>query len=491
MPDSRPNILYIMADDHSANAISAYQSILAPTISTPNIDRIGREGAIATNCFCTNSICTPSRASILTGRYGHSTGVRTLSDSLDPATPTVARRLQAAGYQTALFGKWHLHTDPQGFDDYRVLRGQGEYWNPVFRSPAAGGVVEQAATGYATDIITDACLDWLDRTDRSKPFFLLCHHKAPHDNWDYAREFSDLYRDTVFPEPASLDEDKSHRSAASRDFGSSLADLARERLSQPWYPTGPMDIAGLSDIDLRSASYQRYVRDYARCVASIDQGVGRLLDFLDRAGLADNTVVYYTSDQGEFLGEHDYWDKRWMFEESLRMPLLVRYPREIPAGSVVDDMVLNIDVAPTFVDYGAAQALDESDGQSFRRLLTGERVDGWRTSMYYRYWMHLTHLNVPAHYGIRTAEHKLIFYYGLGLDATDASRRPTTPGWELYDLRADPLERRNVFEEPSYDGVVADLLADLDRLKSGCADRDDGYPDLLERRRSTVAARLR
>jgi len=486
----RPNILYIMSDDHAANAIGAYGSRLAALAPTPNLDRIAREGARLDNCFCTNAICTPSRATILTGQYSHINGVKTLDDALDRSRPTVAHALRQAGYQTAVIGKWHLKTQPDGFDYYNVLPGQGLYFNPLLKETGKpwqdGSKGGEAVEGYVTDLITDISLDWLARRDKERPFFLLCHHKAPHDHWEYDEKHAHRFDGIVFPEPDSLWEDKSHRSMASRGFGSTIGDLGIQRMSKDSYPTGKLEIRGLSHAELKKAVYQKYLQDYLRCVASIDDNVGRLLDYLDAEGLADNTLVIYTSDQGQFLGEHDYYDKRWIFEESLRMPFLARFPREIPAGSSSRSICINVDFAQTFLDYAEVAAPETMQGRSFRPVLAGRTPDDWRRAMYCRYWMHMTHHHNPAHYGIRTERFKLIFYYGLPLDARGAMPDPTPAGVELYDLEKDPREERNVYHDPAYAETVKQLTGELLRLKRECGDLDEPYPELMERRKKAL-----
>ena len=493
----RPNILFIMSDDHAANAISAYGSRLASVFQTPHMDRLGREGVRLDNFFSTNSICTPARATILTGQYGHVNGVRTLSDGLDPARETVVRHLQAGGYQTALFGKWHLHSDPAGFDEYKFLdrpgpnRGagqQGTYRDPTFVESGKGFVEHR---GYVTDIITEMTVDWLRRRDASRPFLLLCHHKAPHDFWEYAARHERMFDGVQIPEPPSLFEDRSHRSEGSREFGSSIGPRSKVRslyghFCRPDYVTGPLTgTEGLSFEQKTRAAYQKYLKDYLRTVAGIDDSVGEVLAELERQGILDETVVIYTSDQGMFLGEHDYQDKRWSFEESLRCPMLVRYPSEIPAGSVNDDVITNLDLASTFFDHAGMDtpASMNVQGRSFRANLAGKTPEDWPDEVYFRYWMHRAHRHdVPAHYGLRTKKWKLTFFYGLPLDATGCLEEPTPPGWELYDMENDPLELKNLYGDPACAGVAADLTARLDAAKRRYGDTDDAYPELLRRR---------
>ena len=489
-----PNVLFIMSDDHGANALSAYGSRLANAFRTPQLDRLAAGGVRLNNCHCTNAICTPSRATILTGQHSHTNGVRTLSDKLDPAADTFPKRFQDAGYQTALLGKWHVHTPPQGFDHWYVLPGQGQYFDPTFIGPRHDWDTDYHGhnsrrgdlhKGYVTDLITDFTLDWLKQRDRTKPFMALCHHKAPHDDFEYHPRHEHLFDGLDLPEPDNLWEDHARRDPCTRHYGTSVSDRnpfrnAIIRMSDPEYPTGPLDLTGLDAEGRTRAAYQKYLKDYLRCVAAIDENVGRLLDYLDEDGIAEDTVVIYTSDQGMFLGEHDYIDKRWIYEEALRMPLLVRYPAEIPAGTTNDDLCTNVDFAPTLLDYAGLDNLPAAQGASFRGVLKGEppAVPEADQQLYYRYWMHMTHHHNPAHYGIRTRTHKLIRFYGLGLDASDAEHYSTPPGWELYDLTADPEENHDVYGDPAYAAVTADLRDRLRRMKTELGDADDRYPEL-------------
>ena len=453
----RPNIVYIMSDDHASHAISAYGSRIN---KTPNIDRIASGGMRMNNVFCTNSICTPSRAAILTGQYSHVNGVKTLQDPLDRGRQNVAKLLQGGGYQTAMIGKWHLHQDPAGFDYWNILPGQGLYQNPVF--------IEQGKKsqhkGYCTDLVADFSLEWLKRRDRGKPFFLMCHHKAPHRPWDPAEKYARLFEGVDIPEPPSLYDHYENRSQAARNATMRVGEHMNKRDLKQEPP------AGLKGDALRKWAYQIYIKDYLRCVTSVDDNVGRVLDYLDAEKLTDNTIVIYTSDQGFFLGDHGFYDKRFMYEESLRMPFLIRYPGAIKAGSVRDEMVLNIDFAPMFLDYAGLKPAADMQGRSFRPILEGKRPKGWRTSMYYRYWMHLADHGVPAHYGIRTQRYKLVYYYGQPLGASGSINRPTEPEWELFDLKRDPAEMRNVYGDSSYAGEVKKLKSELARLQKAAGD---------------------
>jgi arylsulfatase A-like enzyme len=452
----RPNILYMMADDHSASAISAYGSHVN---KTPNLDRLAEGGMRFDNCFCTNSICTPSRAAILTGQYSHINGVKTLGDKIDPRHENVAKDLQAVGYQTAMIGKWHLVTDPAGFDYWNILPGQGIYHDPFLIEMGQ----RKKHPGYVTDIIADLSMDWLKARDRSKPFFLMCHHKAPHRPWEPDEKHMNLYTGPI-PEPESILDKYDHRSKAAADATNKVGqNMTRTDFKQD--PPPGLDYAGL-----RHWAYQRYLQDYLRCVASIDDNTGRILDFLDRENLADSTIVIYTSDQGMFLGEHGFFDKRFMYEESLRMPFLIRYPREIRPKSVNQDMVLNIDFAPMFLDFAGRATPREMQGRSFRPLLQGHTPKDWRKAMYYRYWMHLADHGVPAHYGIRTTRYKLIYYYGKPLGSTGALPKETTPEWELFDLEKDPHEMNSVYGDPKYGKIQKQLTAEMYRLQKECGD---------------------
>ncbi|MEX0744622.1 MAG: sulfatase [Phycisphaeraceae bacterium] len=462
----RPNILFIMSDDHAAHAISAYGSRIN---ATANIDRLAQQGMRLNHCYCTNSICTPSRATILTGQYGHHNGVRTLDDSLDGRLPhLVQKQLQAGGYQTATIGKWHLghggHADPTGFDYWNVLPGQGDYHDPAFIEIGSGGE-RKTHPGYVTDLITDMSLGWLEQRDRDRPFFLMCHHKAPHRPWEPARKYADLYEDEDIPEAATLWDDYANRAKAAAAARMRVdRDMTRTDLKQD-------PPAGLSPEAHKRWCYQRYIKDYLRCVASIDESVGRLLDYLDEQGLAEDTLVVYTSDQGFFLGDHGWYDKRFMYEESLKMPLLVRYPREIAAGTISDAMVTNNDFPKTFLDYAGLAAPEAMQGASAREVLRGRTPADWQTSIYHRYWMHGAHHHVAAHYGVRTHRYKLIYYYSDPLDASGAIASPALePEWELFDLEHDPLELKNVYHDPRYADVVEDLTAELDRWQVNVQD---------------------
>ena len=482
-----PNILFIMSDDHAERAISAYGSEL---IDTPNIDRIAREGIRFTNSFVTNSICAPSRAVLLTGRYSHLNGLRDNRDTFDGSQVTFPKLLQAAGYETAIIGKWHLKSDPTGFDEWKILVDQGHYYNPVFVHNGA----ETPTEGYVTDLITEFAIDFLDNRDSSKPFALLYQHKAPHRNWmPHPRHFDDMDRE--YPLPETFDDDYAGRpAAAGQDMR--IADmwlsndmkLQRHHYDEDtgtggndeWDPTegwmadyGRMNDAQRAAWDahyepigeaFRSAAptgaalaewkYQRYMQDYLGSVLALDEGIGRLLDYLDENDLAENTLVVYTSDQGFYLGEHGWYDKRFMYEESLRTPLVMRFPSTIKPGQVNDALVLNLDMAPTLLDFAGVDAPETMQGQTLRPLVAGNPDTDWRDAIYYRYYEfpHGWH-DVRPHYGVRTNRYKLI-HFGGDMDV-----------WELFDLQADPYEMNNLYGEDDTAAVEQHLHERLVELQ--------------------------
>jgi len=471
----RPNILFIMADDHASQAIGCYGSRVN---RTPGIDRIAREGVRFDSCFCTNGICAPSRAVILTGKHSHLNGVRDNAVTFDGSQTTFPKLLRAAGYETALLGKWHLKSDPTGFDHWTILPGQGEYYNPELIEKGA----KTRRAGYVTDILTDLAADFLrGGRDPSKPFLLMLHHKAPHRNWQPAERHLGLYDDAEFPEPPTLRDDYATRSRAAveqemtiRDHMTLESDLKLgpppERMDDAqkaaWEKAyGPkreaFRKAGLSGDDLLRWKYRRYLQDYLGTIAAVDESIARLLDILDETGLAENTLVAYCSDQGFFLGEHGWFDKRFMYEESLRMPLVLRFPGRIRPGSVNGDIVSNLDFAPTFLDAAGRGKPGAMQGRSFWPLLLGRAVAGWPGSFYYHYYEFPAVHMAKRHYGVRTKRYKLIHYYH-DIDA-----------WELYDLEKDPLETKNVYSDPAYAAVRRGLEAELRRLQAFYRDSDE------------------
>lgn len=460
---ARPNLVVVLSDDHAAHAISAYGSRIN---QTPHLDRLAEEGMRFDACFCTNSICTPSRASILTGQYSHHNGVRTLSDTLDNTLPQVQGLLRAEGYQTALFGKWHLGhgpgSDPSGFDDWAVLPGQGDYHDPQFHHP--DGV--RRHLGYVTDLTTDLALDWLDHRDASRPFLLMVNHKAPHRPWEPDEQHAHLYEDLDLPVPDTFDDDHVGRHSATREVLMTMSDLNARDLKAAVPP-------GLTHQQERHWRYQRYIKDYLRCVASLDDNMVRLLDHLDAEGLTDNTVVIYTSDQGFFLGDHGWFDKRFMYEESLRMPLLVRYPTVVAPGSTNSHIVTNIDFAPTLLQLAGVPVPAHMDGPGFAEQLSGQPPRVEQDCAYYRYWEHLSQPHrVPAHWGIRTTQHKLIYFPTEPGDGADGSPPGSAPGsWELYDLSEDSHELHNLADDPQSADLLAQLQVRLNRKRHDLGDR--------------------
>ncbi|MEJ5867276.1 sulfatase [Pseudokineococcus sp. 5B2Z-1] len=450
-PPHRPNVVLVLTDDHASHAVGAYGSVVN---TTPRIDEIARAGALLENCFCTNSICTPSRASILTGTYSHVNGVTTLSTPIDASQPTFVSRLRAAGYRTAVFGKWHLGHgeghDPQGFDRWEVLVDQGEYFDPRFLTPE--GLVTRP--GYATDVITDLALEWLEGLEGDAPWCVLVHHKAPHRSWFPDEGHAGMYADPI-PVPSTFhdgDTGWATRSLAARHQAMTIADHLH-----------PVDLKqdppeGLEGEELALWKYQRYMEDYLACVASVDDNVGRVTDWLRERDLFDDTLLVYTSDQGFFLGDHGWYDKRFMYEESLRMPFVLSYPRAVPAGTVHPGTVTNVDLAQTILAAAGVDAHPRMHGRSFWPDLTGGTPEPEVDGMYYRYYENDDPIHhALAHYGFRTERYKLIYFYndGMGLPGSGPGTFP--PEWELYDLAEDPDEVRNVADDPAYAEVRRDL----------------------------------
>ncbi len=452
--DDRPNMIFIMADDHAAHAMGCYGSYRN---TTPNLDRIAAEGMRLDNCFCTNSIFTPSRAAILTGMYPHANGVITFN--APPSNHvTFPQMLRNSGYHTAMIGKWHLGCEPTGFDHWNVLPRQGRYHDPKFIDNG----VETRIEGYVTDIITDLTLDALQNRPRDRPFCVLSHHKAPHDMWESDDKHAAMFADADIPEPTTLFDDYASRATAVRQSTQTIG------ATRPGHTLYEAETGHIEDsVARRKAQYQEYMKRYLRCVASIDDNVGRILDYLDENGLADNTIIIYTSDQGFFLGEHGWYDKRFMYEESLRMPFVARFPGGIQPGISDDHIILNTDFAATLLDYAGLKPAPGMQGQSFRGILAGEEPGSWREIMYYRYYR--SHFNTPSHWGVtpshwgvRTKRYKYI-YYNLSMEH------------ELYDLTQDSSEIRNVYGDPGYKDVRRHLRSEVKRLQDELGDTDDSY----------------
>lgn len=492
--DARPNIVYIFADDHAQQAISAYGHPISKLLPTPNLDRIASEGAIFTNSFCTNSICAPSRATVLTGLFSHLNGKRDHSAGhpFDGSQPTFPKLLHAAGYQTAVIGKWHLDSDPTGFDKWEIVPGQGQYYNPDFDGPEG----RHRETGYVSEIITQKSIDWMKKRDPSKPFMLLCWHKSPHRNWMPGPRNLGLLKDVKIPEPPTLFDDYAGRTKAAAEQEMEIdrhmnfpidlkvtpplvqdsADLAlcyrrmnKEQRKQ-WDEAYEMenrdferrrDSGELSGKELVRWKYQRYMRDYLRTAISIDQSVGEILKYLEESGLDKNTIVVYSSDQGFYLGEHGWFDKRWMYEESLRMPLMIRWPGHIQPGTKVEAMVQNIDHAPTLLSAAGVDVPATMQGESMLPLLEGKPDAPQRDAIYYHYYEYAEH-KVPSHYGVRTNRYKLMYFDDRG-------------EFEMYDLQKDPQELRSVFDDPTYKDVREILLKRLTELRTKYRD-ETGKP---------------
>jgi arylsulfatase A-like enzyme len=456
MSERRPNIVMILTDDHAAHAIGAYGSVVN---ETPRIDEIARRGVLLENCFATNALCSPSRASILTGTYSHVNGVSTLVTPIDASQPTFVSQLRAAGYRTAMIGKWHMGEgdghNPQGFDYWDVLighDGQGEYWDPLFLSAEGEHVVE----GYATDRITDLAMNWVESLEGTEPWCVLIYHKAPHRPWEPDTKHRGRYADRRIPLPATFDDDYATRSASARRAAMRLA----ENLNREDLKADPP--AGLSYEDAAVWKYQRFMEDYLACVDSVDENVGRVTDWLAARGDLDDTLLMYASDQGFFLGDHGWFDKRFMYEESLRMPFVLSYPRRVAAGQVFSGIVTNVDLAQAILDAAGVAHHPRMQGRSFWGDLVGRPVGAPAAGMYYRYWEHDDRFHkAPAHYGWRTDRYKLIYFYNDGLDLPGTGPFTYPPEWELYDMRADPDELRNVYDDPAYAQVREQLKAEM------------------------------
>ncbi len=464
-----PNILFIMADDHTTQAISCYEGIFAEHAKTRNVDRIAAGGMRFTNAFCTNSICSPSRATILTGKYSHKNGLYRLGQSFDTTQVTSTRILRDAGYQTAVFGKWHLRCTPPDFDDYKVLPVQGRYQDPQFHEPESDSLVTYR--GWSTDLIADFTMDFLRNRDQGKPFFVMCHFKSTHDPWAARPPYDTLFSESEMPVPDNLSDTYETRGPASR-----ITTLKLEYMNQGTYPHDRLE--GVDEMTQRHHIYQQYIRSFLQCGRVLDENVGRILDFLEKEGLDRNTMVIYTADQGHFLGEHGFFSKRFMYEEAMRMPLIIRFPGFIEPGTVDSHLVANTDFAPTLIELAGLSVPAEMQGISLLPLLKGQTPKDWREAIYYRYWQHLLHRDVTAHYGIRTNTHKLIYFHGQPCGVTDF--QPVEPSWELYHLETDPAEMNNLYGMPEQQILVKELKGELLRLKEELEDPDSTCTGLTE-----------
>ena len=490
----RPNIVFVFTDDHAPHAIGAYDGWLKEVNPTPNIDRLAAQGMLFRNSFCTNSICGPSRAVIQTGKHSHVNGFMDNGDRFNGDQQTFPKLLQKAGYKTAMIGKWHLGTDPQGFDFWKVLPGQGMYYNPAFKTPKGREVIE----GYCTDIVTDVALDWLkEQAKAGEPFMLMCQHKAPHRTWMPALRHLTLYDDIEIPEPATLFDMYEDNASPARHHEMGIdghlnlvADCFGPELKN-WNPTGKsMDRSGLKNMEKMTPEqltawkaafdpknnelkklnltgkelvrwkYHRYIRNYLRCIKGVDESVGRLTAFLKENGLEENTIVVYSSDQGFYLGDHGWFDKRWMYDESMKMPLIVKWPGVTKPGSVNEDLVQNLDYAETFLEAAGTAIPDDMQGKSLVPLLKGNTPGDWRKSVYYHYYEYPSVHMVARHNGVRTDRYKLIQFYQFG-------------EWEFYDLEKDPDEIQNEYNNPDYAPVIAKLKTELATLQDQYKDDSD------------------
>ncbi len=519
---TKPNIIYIMSDDHTTQAFGIYGSRLANLNPTPTLDKIANEGVIFENCFVNNSICVPSRAAIITGQRAQTNGVLDLEGNIAPEKQFLPKEMKALGYETAIVGKWHLHDEPAAFDYYQVLPVQGKYHNPTFRvrgdKPWPENTVK--TQGHSSDKIMDITLEWLkNKRDTSKPFFLMHHFKAPHDDFENAERYDSYLADTFIPEPESLYDNKNNGSVATRGKNDSLTRIIGSSVShRNVIRNQPMNLYRDSTVykDYRNAKdikpneyvkwtpneednkhtsivYQEYLKRYLRCVKGVDDNVKRLMDYLEAENLLENTIIVYTGDQGFMLGEHDYIDKRWMYDESMRMPFFVRYPKELKSGIRTDAIINNTDFAPTMIELAGGKTPDYMQGKSFKSILeTGQEPENWQKSTYYRYWMHLAHRHQnPAHFGIRTKDYKLIFFYGkywVNTDNPDATwntdswgndfTNDTPVAWEFYDLKNDPNEMNNAYNNPEYKEVITDLKTQLIKLREDLNETDKNFPHI-------------
>lgn len=500
--EERPNIVFIFSDDHAPHAIGAYDGWLKSVNPTPEIDRLAEQGMLFENSFCTNSICGPSRAVIQTGKHSHKNGFMDNGDRFDWNQQTFPKLLQGTGYQTAIFGKSHLKGKPQGYNEWAVLPGQGLYYNPDFYTKDGQITIQ----GHCTDVVTDMAVDFLEnKRDTNKPFMLMVQHKAPHRNWMPAARHLTLYDDIDLPEPATLFDTWEDKAPPARHQETSIIDYMHlnydlfvdltpdftqgkpsksedpsswrnmQRMSEEqmrvWRDAyGPKDVAfhaaNLSGKDLLRWKYQRYAKNYLRTIKGVDESVGRLVATLDELGLSDNTIVIYSSDQGFFIGDHGWYDKRWMYEESLKMPFIIKWPNVITPGSRQQKMIQNIDYAETFLDIAQAAIPDDMQGRSLLPLLKGESVNDWRDSIYYHYYEYPSVHMVPKHNGIRTERYKLMHFYEFG-------------EWEFYDLENDPEELNNLYGKSEFAELIETHKAKLASLQD-YYDDDSELPEMPE-----------
>ena len=498
--DKRPNILFIMSDDHATTAMGCYGLRLAALNPTPVLDSLAQNGMVFDQVFCANSICAPSRATILTGQYSHVNGVLGFDTGLATEQQYLPSELSKLGYQTAVVGKWHLIMEPGAFDYYNVLRGQGDYFKPWFANSERDlpfdqqigsgkfgerlgkEVTVERTEGHSADVITDISLAWLKQRDHRKPFFLMHHFKSPHGIWKNAPRYDTYLADVEIPEPDNLYDQpaegfgsvatRGENDALIHQIGSSVSrrNTRRRNMGQLLNMESELD-----DHTHTHAVYQAYLKRYLRCVKGVDDNIQRLLDYLRETGELDNTLIIYTSDQGMMLGEHDYEDKRWIYEESMRMPFIVHWPGEIQAGRRSDLLINNTDFAPTLIELAGGQAPEYMQGHSFAKTLRGVEQGQWRNGTYYRYWLHMSNA-VPAHFGVRTDRYKLIFYYAQHFQGNATS---TPVAWELYDLQEDPQEMHNLYGQPGMKAITAELKTLLRELRDEVGENDsENYPEI-------------
>ena len=489
----RPNIVFFFTDDHAPHAIGAYNGWLKSVNPTPEIDKLADDGMLFENSFCTNSICGPSRAVIMSGKHSHKNGFMNNGNSFDWNQQIFPKILRAAGYHTALYGKSHLKGKPQGFDSWAVLPGQGDYYNPAMITPKGRKIIN----GYCTDIVTDMAIDFIKESkELGKPFMLMCQHKAPHRTWMPALRHLHLYDDITIPEPKTLFDQYEGRIPAQHqemeidrhmyldhDLFTDLTpdlDFPKQRLPsqdrsaylnmkrmtpkqlKTWRAAyGPKDKAfreaKLTGRDLVRWKFQRYAKNYLRAIKGVDENLARLRKALEDQGLADNTVFVYSSDQGFYIGDHGWYDKRWMYEESLKMPLIISWPGVIKPGSRNTDLVQNLDYAQTFLEMAGAETPSDMQGTSLVPLLKGNKPNDWRKSIYYHYYEYPSYHQVPRHNGIRTERYKLINFYEFG-------------EWEFYDLKTDPDELKNLYGNPEKKELIDDVRKQLLKLQKGYGD---------------------
>jgi N-acetylglucosamine-6-sulfatase len=452
----KPNIIFIMSDDHTWQAVGAYESRFKYLNPTPNLDKLASRGMVFDNAICGNAICTPSRASIMTGQYSHLNGVMTLNDRLPHEQQYLAHEMNKVGYQTAVIGKWHLRDLPTAFDYYKVLPGQGKYVNPEFFE--IGKKNKFVMEGHSTDCIMESTLHWFKQIrSEDSPFFLKLHFKAPHDYFEYAPRYESYLSDVAMPEPLSL-WDRGEGSIATRGVGGELervigTSIGRRNFRRSYAADWEVN-KELSDEEAKREAYNIYLKKYLRCVKGVDDNIGRLFSYLEEEGLTENTIIMYTGDQGFFLGEHDLQDKRWAYEPSVRMPLIVSYPGQIPAGVRSDAIIENIDFPVTLLDFAGSSLPAYMQGGSFRSILTtAEEPDDWKKAAYYQYWMHMAHHDVPGHIAMRTKRYKLIQFYGSAGEPayrSERSKGKTPAAWELYDLELDPTESHNLYGDKEH-----------------------------------------